>query len=160
MVSRAISAFLAVTMLSVAAAGEARTQEARTWLFDDSTDVSALKYGTPETDDLVIAISCEPGAKTMRIVEFVGSSNLTPGSSTRLRLTSGGTSVDYPGQAIANEMDGTVNIEVTTAIDPKLFALLKAGPSLTIAVGGKQLTVPLKAAVPHIAPFEKACLRR
>jgi hypothetical protein len=152
--SHAVIALLAAT-LSVAGA-----QEQRTWVFDDSTDVSALKYGTPETDDLVIAISCEPGARTMRIVEFVGSSNLTPGSSTRLRLTSGTATLDYPGLAVANEMDGTVNVEVTTAIDPKLFALLKAGPSLTIAVVGKQLNVPLKAAVPLVAPFEKACLKR
>ena len=152
--SRAVIALLAAT-LSMAGA-----QEARTWLFDDSTDVSALKYGTPETDDLVIAISCEPSAKTMRIVEFVGSSNLTPGSNARLRLTSGTATLDYQGLAVANEMDGTVNVEVTTAIDPKLFALLKAGPSLIIAIGGKQFNVPLKAAAPLIAPFEKACLKR
>ena len=148
---------LIVGLLAVSGA-TAAAQDARTWMFDDSSDFAALQYGTPESDDLVIAMTCEPKTRTMRIIEFVSAGNLTPGSPARLKLSNGPASLDYAGQAVANEMDGTVNVEVATMIDPKLFALLKAGPSLTVAVAGKQVAIPLKAAAAHVVALEKACL--
>ena len=57
-------------------------------------------------------------------------------------------------------MDGTVNIEVSVAIDPRLIALLKAGATLTVDIAGKHTAIPLKDAASHVAEFEKACLRR
>jgi len=151
---------LIVGLLAMAGFAPAAAQGARTWLFDDSSDVVTLQYGTPESDDVVIAMSCEANARTVRINEFVNSSSLTPGRTARLKLSSGPTSLEYNGQALANEMDGGVNLEVVTPADAKLFALLKAGPSLTIDVAGKQATVPLKAAAPHLPALEKACLTK
>jgi hypothetical protein len=148
--------------LLAAAAGSspAAAQGARTWLFDDSSDVVTLQYGTPESDDVVVAMSCEANTRTVRINEFASSSSLTPGRTAKLKLTNGPASLEYNGQALANEMDGGVNLEVVTPADAKLFALLKAGPSLTIDVAGKQATVPLKAAAPHLPALEKACLTK
>jgi hypothetical protein len=83
-----------------------------------------------------------------------------PGRPARLKLGNGTAVLDYAGQTLANEMDGTVNIEVTVALDPKLIALLKAGPTLTVDIAGKPTAIPLKDAAPHVAEFEKACLRR
>jgi hypothetical protein len=107
---------------------------------------------------VVIAFNCEANSKTMRIAEFLASSSLTPGRSARLRLARGNVSLEYPGQALANETDGNAYLEVTTAADRKLFALLKTGPSLTIDIAGKQTTIPLTSATPHVAALEKFCL--
>lgn len=147
-------------LLIVVAASSAPGQDARQWLFDDSTEAVTLQYGTPESDDVVIAMSCEPKVKQMRISEFTGSESLVPGSPAQLKLTSGTQTITYNGQAISNEESGTPSVEVVTAIDRKLFALLKAGPSLTIDVPGKQTTIPLKAGAAQVAQFEKACLGR
>ncbi len=149
-----------VWLVAGASLTQAAAQGARTWLFDDSSDVATLQYGTPESDDVVIAVSCETGSRTMRITEFAGSSSLTPGRPARLKLSNGSQTIEYPGQAVANEMDGGVNLEVATAPDAKFFALLKGGASLTIDVGGKQTTVPLKAAGPHLPALEKVCLAK
>jgi hypothetical protein len=146
--------------LLLAGLAPAAAQGARTWLFDDSSDVVTLQYGTPESDDVVIAMSCETDTKTMRITEFASSSSLTPGQAARIKLTNGSASLAYDGQVLTNEMDGGVNLEVVTPVDAKLFALLKGGSSLTIDVAGKQSTVPMKGAAPHIAPLEKACLAK
>ena len=146
--------------LALLLAAPAGAQEARSWMFNFDSDTAVLQYGTPDSDDAVLVIACEPGKKSMHINEFIGADGLVPGRTAHLKLTNGVTSVDYPGQTVANEMDGTVNIEVSIAVDPKLIALLKAGPTLTVDIAGKPTAIPLKDAAPHVADFEKACLRR
>jgi hypothetical protein len=108
----------------------------------------------------VIAFSCEPSAKRMSIVETVASTKINPGAMVPLKLTAGTASVQLTGNAIANETDGTVSIEVAGAPNPRVFALLKAGPSLTIEVPGATETIPLTGAAPHVAAFERLCFGR
>jgi hypothetical protein len=138
----------------------AGAQEARTWIFNFDSDTAVLQYGTPESDDAVLVIACEPAKKSMHINEFIGAGNLMPGRAAHLKLGNGTATIDYAGQTVANEMDGTVNIEVTVASDPRLIALLKTGTALTVDIAGKQTSIPLTGAAPHVAEFEKACLRR
>lgn len=147
-------------LLVLVAVASAPAQDARKWMFDDNSDGVVLQYGTPESDDAVIAFICEPAAKQMRISEFIGSESLVPGTTAALKLTSGAQTITYNGQALSNEESGTANIEVTTAIDRKLFALLRAGPTLIVDIPGKQETIPLKSGAAQVAQFEKACLKR
>jgi len=146
--------------LVLALAAPAGAQEARSWIFNFDSDIAVLQYGTPESDDAVLVIACDPRKRSMRINEFIGSASLVPGHAARLKLGNGTAVVDYAGQTVANETDGTVNVEVSVAVDPKLIAMLKTGSSLTVDVAGKQTAIPLKDAAPHVAEFEKACLRR
>lgn len=140
--------------------GPAFAQDARVWIFDDNPEAPALEFGAPESDDIVIAFSCEPSAKRMSIVETVASKKLNPGGSATFKLSAGAVSLDLTGDAIANETDGTVSIEVNGPPNLRVFALLKAGPSLTIEVPGEKVTIPLAGAAPHIPAFEKLCLGR
>ena len=146
------------TALAVLAlATPASAQDPRTWIFDDNPEAPALEFGAPESDDIVIAFSCEPAAKRMSIVESVASKKLNPGTSVTFKLSAGAASLDLTGDAIANETDGTVSIEVNGTPNPRAFALLKAGPSLAIEVPGARETIPLSGAAPHVAAFEKLC---
>ena len=138
----------------------ARAEPARVWNFDDNPEAPSLGYGLPDSDDVMIVFSCEPDAKRMTIVESVEAKNLNPGGTATFRLTAGSQSLDLTGDALANESDGTVSIEVNGAPNPRVFALLKAGPTLTIEVAGTKATVPLAGAAPHIAAFEKLCFGR
>ena len=141
-------------------AAPAAAQDSRVWNFDDNPEAPSLEFGPPESDDAVIAFSCEPSAKRMSIAGSVGSTRLNPGAPVTLKLSAGTTSLDLTGAAIANESDGTVSVEVSSAPDRRVFALLKAGPSLTIEVPGAKETVPLSGAAPHVAAFEKLCFGR
>jgi hypothetical protein len=138
-------------------AAPAAAQDSRVWNFDDNPEAPALEFGAPDSDDALIAFSCDPAAKRMSIVESVGSTKINPGASVPLKLTAGTTSLDLTGDAIASETDGTVSIEVTSAPNPRVFALLRAGPLLTIEVPGAKETFPLAGATPHVAAFEKLC---
>jgi hypothetical protein len=148
-----------VGTLAFCLAAAAHAEPARVWNFDDNPEAPSLGYGLPESDDVLIAFACEPDAKRMTIVESVEAKKL-PGGSATFRLTVGTQSLDLTGDAIANESDGTVSIEVKGAPNPRVFALLKAGPTLTIEVAGTKETVPLAGAAPHVAAFEKLCFGR
>src|SRR4051812_1601731 len=149
--------FWIVCVLAVLAS-PAPAEPARTWILDDNPEAPSLGFGAPDSDDLVIAISCEPGAKRMTVVESIAAPKLNPGGTASFRLTAGTQSLDLSGDATANESDGAVSIEVNGAPNPRLFALLRAGPALTIEVAGAKETVPLTAAAPHVPVLEKLCL--
>jgi hypothetical protein len=149
-----------IILIALSLAAPALAQDARVWNFDDNPEAPALGFGAPDSDDILIGFSCEPGAKQMTIVESVASAKVNPGAGVPLKLSAGATSLALTGNAIANETDGAVSIEVTGAVNPRVFALLKAGPSLTIEVPGATETIPLAGATPHVAAFEKMCLGR
>jgi hypothetical protein len=39
------------------------------WTFDDNPEAPSLSYGTPESNDVVIAFACDPAAKRTTIVK-------------------------------------------------------------------------------------------
>ena len=152
---RAIGCVLALLLVTPAA-----SQDARTWIFDDNPEMPVLMFGAPDSDNLLLTLSCDPKQKRMTIVESVASKKMSPGGRTSFKLTAGTSSLDLTGDAVANESDGTVNIEVIGPPNPRVFALLKAGPSLTIEVPGAKETIPLAAAAQHVPGFEKLCFGR
>jgi hypothetical protein len=144
-------------VLALVLAAPAAAQVARTWIFDDNPEMPVLMFGAPDSDDLLLTLSCDPNQKRMTIVESVVSKKMNPGGTATFKLTAGTASLDLTGDAVANESDGTVSIEVTGPPNPRVFALLKGGPSLTIEVPGAKETIPLAAAAPHVPNFEKLC---
>jgi len=149
-----------IILAALALAAPAFAQDSRVWNFDDNPEAPALGFGAPDSDDILIGFSCDPGTKQMTIVESVASTKVNPGAGVPLKLSAGTTSLALTGNAIANETDGTVSIEVTGPVNPRVFALLKGGPSLTIEVPGASETIPLTGATPHVAAFETMCLAR
>ena len=146
-------------VLALPAMAPAAAQE-RTWILDDNPEAPRLIYGAPESDDILISFSCEPDQRRMTIVEAVGTKKLDPGRAAAFRMSVGAASLELTGDSIANEIDGSVNIEVTGAPNPRVFALLKSGPSLVIEIAGEKATIPLAAAAPHVPLFEKLCLAK
>ena len=145
--------FLLLLLLTAPAAAQGQ----RVWTFDDNPEAPALVYGLPDSDDVLIMFSCDPDDKRMTIVEAVGAKKLNPGGKATFRLSAGTASLDLTGDAVANETDGSVSIEVTSGPNPRVFALLKAGPSLTVEAGGEKETIPLADATPSVPALEKLC---
>ena len=149
----------ACAVLLVLAAG-VQAQESRSWMLDESGDGVALMYGTPDSDDILIGFSCDPRDRNMRIVEAVESSKLVPGNKAKLRLKAGTATLELTGDTVANEVSGTVTVEVVGPPNPRVAALLKAGPTLSIEVDGGSANVPLAGVAQHLPAFEKGCFAR
>src|SRR5687768_8822018 len=111
--------FVRICALLLAATALAQAQENRSWLLDESGDGVALMYGTPDSDDILIGFSCDPKERNMRIVEAVATEKLLPGNKAKLRLRAGSTTLDLTGDTVANELYGTVTIEVVGAPNPR-----------------------------------------
>ena len=112
---------LSTIALVLALAAPATAQDTRVWNFDDNPEAPTLGFGAPDSDDVVIAFSCEPSARRMTIVEAVASTKLNPGASVPLKLSAGSVSLALTGDAIASETDGTVNIEVSGPPNPRVL---------------------------------------
>src|SRR5437879_10640070 len=85
--------FWIVCVLAVLAS-PASAEQARTWILDDNPEAPSLGFGAPDSDDLVIAISCEPAAKRMTVVESIAAPKLNPGGIASFKLTAGTQSLD------------------------------------------------------------------
>ncbi len=151
---------LAIGCVLALVAAPLSAESARTWNFDDNPEMPVLAFGAPDSDDILFAITCEPKAKKMTVVESVASKKMSPGGTATFKLSAGTSNLDLTGDAVTNESDGGVSIEVNGAPNPRVFALLKAGPSLTIEVPGGKETIPLSGAAANIPAFEKLCFGR
>jgi hypothetical protein len=146
--------------LLLALSAVAHAQESRSWMLDESGDGVALMYGTPDSDDILIGFSCDPRDRNMRIVEAVETTKLMPGNKAKVRLKAGNATLELTGDTVANELSGTVTIEVVGAPNPRIPALLKAGPMLTIEVDGGSANIPLAGVAQHLPAFEKGCFAK
>src|ERR1041385_3898680 len=93
-------------LIALSLAAPALAQDARVWNFDDNPEAPALGFGAPDSDDILIGFSCEPGAKQMTIVESVASAKVNPGAGVPLKLSAGATSLPLTGNAIATATAG------------------------------------------------------
>ena len=111
---------LSTFTLLLALAEPAAAQEARVWNFDDNPEAPSLEFGKPDSDETLIAFSCDPAARRMTIIESIASTKVNPGNSVTMKLSAGSASLDLTGDAIANETDGAVSIEVSGPPNPRV----------------------------------------
>ena len=64
MMRAGLSAGLALTMFGGLSGASA---EGRRWIADGDSEIARLIYGTPESDDMVLNLTCERASKTMTI---------------------------------------------------------------------------------------------
>lgn len=133
-------------------------QAAPQWIFDDNPDEPSLYFGAGEPEEAVIAFSCEPKDKVMSVSAAVTSGQLRPGAKTLLKLSAGTATLEVNGDTVANETDaGGLTVSARGPVNPRVFALVRAGPTLKIEVPGQSKTLPLTGLATHIAAFEKLC---
>jgi hypothetical protein len=127
------------------------------WRMTRSAGVPSLEFGGPATTERVIAFSCQPGSGLVRVVSHVGSRGVRPGDGAAIRLTNGKTKFEVAGTAFSAEADENVDIGGTTKLDPKLFALFKAGESIVLEVPGRKRTLPAASGRQAADALERAC---
>jgi len=99
----------------------------------------ALGFGAPDSDDTRDRVSANRAQNKMTIVESVASTKLNPGPSVPLKLSAGTASLDLTGQTDRQEDRRHCQCRGDQARrNPRVFALLRAGPSLTIRSAGSE----------------------
>ncbi len=108
--------------------------EGRRWIADSGDDVATLIYGTPESDDMVLSLTCERASKQLTVwfapqpvpVKAPDSLPLTIASDAgRLQLTAAGTH---------SELDDSYSLEAHTPLTPEFEKLLVGAKKLSVKV--------------------------
>lgn len=150
-----ISVLCAVfAVLSAAAPASADKQK---WGFVRSDRAVILFFGVPESDTGTLSFICEPERNRIEIVTTVMAPSTRPKRPGRIKLSNGSSSLEYAGKTARANDDAGVHFEASTAIDPRLFALLEAGPSLLIESLGARESVSLRGVRGPLGQMRKAC---
>lgn len=132
-------------------------EKGRSWSAVADADGSALVYGTPGTDDVVIRLSC---ARATREIT-VGFRHEPVGAKDGMRIgmelfSEGGNLVlDATGHRLL--LDDIFVLEAKTAWNPALRRLLADGRTLSVMVQDGVAEIPLAGAKDGIAALIEAC---
>lgn len=109
-----------------------------------------LAYGKPDSDDVLVMLSCEPGQGHVRV------SALASHASHAIALASGGLSRTYPAEAGPSGVDGGFLVEGAAAPDDPVLARFARTGELTLGVDGRRTALPTDASG-EAAKFMKTC---
>jgi hypothetical protein len=118
---RRLAFFCLVAAALAACASIDPARDTRAWFFNTDGEVK-LAYGTPQSDDVALMLSCEP--RSGRVA--VSQSALRPGDG--VTLTSGGRRTTFYGEAEPDQLNGGVFVTAeTSAAAPVLAAFRDTG---------------------------------
>jgi hypothetical protein len=144
-------------LVLLAAAGGPLSAEGRSWIADSDADAVWLIYGTPESDDILLSLTCERTAKTLT-VWFATEPVAKDPKSLPMELVSDGGRAQIVGNGSRSEMDDAFALEAKTALTPEWEKLLTGGKTLSVQVEGGKQAIPLDdTAQQGVAEIVKAC---
>lgn len=148
---------LVVPIALMIGAGAALAQE-RQWSGGTGDGTSYLQYGTPESDDVVIALSCEAGGGDIAVfVADLGENPPAVGSDVRLLLSANGATAEAPARTIPNEEAGTVSAEARLGAASVAPLLVGGAGDLGIVAADSTQSVPLAGIGAKAERFLAAC---
>jgi hypothetical protein len=118
--------------------------ERRSWVADADDGASWIIYGTPESDDILLSLTCDKAAKTV-IVWFATEPVATKSPSTLpLEISSEGGRVSLTGQGSRSEMDDAYSLEAKAPLTPEFEKLLTQARKISVkAEGAGKMDMPL-----------------
>ncbi|WP_309088330.1 hypothetical protein [Phenylobacterium sp.] len=97
-----------------------------------------LAYGQPQTDNVLLMLTCEPRSGAVR----VSMSAPDGGGGKALRLSSGGRSAKLAGQAAPSGLGDGLLIEAEARADDPVLARFAQSGELAVAVGARWTKLP------------------
>src|SRR5262245_28826263 len=152
------SVVLLTSALAVSLALEAAAEQHRRWLAANGAEGSALGYGTPETDDVLISFAC-PRATRQIVVTFahepVGARD---GMRIGMELFSEGGRVMLDATGERDQLlDDNFLLRAKTTLNPALRRILTEGRTLSVMVQDGVEEIPLEGAAEAAAALIEAC---
>ena len=146
-----------VAMLAVMSGGSAAAQDRRQWIGASNPDNVMLLYGTPNTDDVAIAFTCERATKSIRFAYTFEPAGARNGMRIDMELSSDSGKVVLNATGRRMEMDDAFVLEATIRADAALRRTLTGGRTLSISVQGRAQAFPLAGAGKQAAELMAAC---
>lgn len=145
-----IAAAIAGFTLSGCASSPAVAPADFAWSYADNPGEGAkLAYGRPQSDEVLVMMTCAPGSQVLLSAAAMGGS--------RLMLTSGGARTSLDG-AVTDGFDGQGYLEASAPAQGAALAAFRKSGDLTLTSGGRSIDVKAQDADrPAVRQFFKAC---
>jgi hypothetical protein len=145
-----IAATLAGFALSGCASAPAPAPSGFGWSFAENPGEGAkLAYGRPQSDEVLIMMTCAPGAQVMLSAAAVNNS--------RIMLTSGQAKTSLDGE-VAESFDGQGYIEAATSSRGPALREFRRSGDLTLTSGARSFQIAaLDSDKPAVRRFFNAC---
>jgi hypothetical protein len=148
---------LAVAVAASLAQAAGAQDGQRRWIALGSPERSALVYGTPDSDDLVIGFACLHATRQIAVAFTHEPLGAKDGMRVGIELSSESTHIalDATGQRLA--LDDIFLLEAKTTLSPALRRILTKGRTLTVMVQDGVEEIPLQGAAKAAADLIEAC---
>ncbi len=145
-----IAATLAGFVLSGCASAPINAPTDFAWSYADNPGEGAkLAYGRPQSDEVLLMMTCAPGSQVMLSAAAIGGS--------KVMLASGDTKSSLNGE-VTEGFDGQGFIEVTTSARTPALRDFRQSGDLTLTSGGKTFQMAaFDADRPAVRRFFNAC---
>ncbi len=129
----------------------------RVWRLTKDASGPLLSFGLRKGDDLIIAFSCTPGSKQIRVVAFTASRETKRGDAARLRLNNGRQRLEIAATAFADTKQKRIDIGGVTRDTQSFLDVFRSGESVTLETPGRKVGISLKTIGKKVDQFAATC---
>jgi hypothetical protein len=135
---------LALTLICRSTIGEAGAADpARQWFAQGDQAVSSVIYGTPESDDVLLSLTCDHATKALTVWYTTEPAYSKDPKTLPIDIHSEGGSISLIGNGSRSELDDAYSLDVTTELTPQFEKLLSEATTLTILVEDGTVELPV-----------------
>ncbi len=130
---------------------------ARVWRLTKDASGPLLSFGPRKGDDLIIAFSCTPGSKQIRVVAFTASRETRRGDAARLRLNNGRQRLEIAATAFADTKQKRIDIGGVTRDTQSFLDVFRSGETVILETPGRKVGISLKTIGKKADQFAATC---
>jgi hypothetical protein len=129
----------------------------RVWRLTKDAAGPLLSFAPRKGDDTIIAFSCTPGSKQIRVVAFTASRDTKRGDAARLRLTNGRQRLEIAATAFADTKQKRIDIGGVTRDTQGFLDVFRSGETVILETPGRKVGISLKTIGKKADQFAATC---
>jgi hypothetical protein len=129
----------------------------RVWRLTKDASGPQLSFGPRKGDDMIVAFSCGPGSKQIRVVAYTASRDTRRGDAARLRLTNGRQRLEIAATAFADAKQKRIDIGGISRDLPGFLEVFRSGEAVILETPGRKVGISLKTLGKKAEQFAATC---
>lgn len=129
----------------------------RVWRLTKDASGPLLSFGARKGEEMVIAFSCTPASKQIRVVAYTSARDTKRGDGARLRLTNGRQKLEIAATAFADTKQKRIDIGGVTRDTQGFLDVLRGGETVILETPGRKVGISLKTLGKKADQFAATC---
>jgi hypothetical protein len=124
-------------------AAVANAADGRRWIADKDSQTAQLIYGTPESDDMLLSLTCEKKTKTLWVFFAPSPAPDKAPAKMPITLSSEAGKAELTATGTRSEMDDSYSLEAKTTMTPDIAKVLTGAKTISVSADNRKTDVPL-----------------